>query len=458
MIYYLCANNKNVGDLFSMYGVRLAVGLKGRERFLEVGDRALDRSLSRIGSSDSVIIGGGGILKDYFVPCWQTLLKHQSVTKFKMYLFGIGVCSFKNRDTLMPDELLHRIASASERVFLRPPIPGPMERYENVHTTCCPSMLYMSQFAEEHDHEKPVLLYASHRRLVGPDKDDQVRTILRTVCSDNDYLYDEVSHSTSVCRDTIARYAGADIVVSTRLHGYIFGHSMRLRTVAITNDHKIDGYAAMLGQPRPIEIGDISYETLNRAIRESTPLRREYLSSLLHEIKNIGQKIATHIKYPGKFLKDQPANDGLDWSERQRVAVEMSRALDFDTVYDLGSGECHLSQAFQSKEYVAYDLANNSSYGNEVNIIDFDKEMPEVKDNSICFCLGLLEYIGDLRRFVGNLSSFRYVIFSCTDRNKRKMVRLFEKKRFRFIEHKPTYKYPPSQNVFLVEPERRKAA
>jgi hypothetical protein len=72
-------------------------------------------------------------------------------------------------------------------------------------------------------------------------------------------------------------------------------------------------------------------------------------------------------------------------------------------VGDLGAGNQRLLPALEGKlasfDYHAYDLHPQSK---DVRWIDVEREMPS-RDFDVVFCLGLLEYLRDLDRFVSRL-------------------------------------------------------
>ena len=88
MIYYCCANNLNIGDYFSLLGVKDAVGLSGDEIFLERRKVSLAKKLNGLSSNDLLIIGGGGIIKDNFRKYWVDILKYKKKKNMKFIYLG----------------------------------------------------------------------------------------------------------------------------------------------------------------------------------------------------------------------------------------------------------------------------------------------------------------------------------------------------------------------------------
>ena len=294
MIYYCCANNLNIGDYFSMLGVKEAIGLSGEEEFMELRDEPFSDFISSLEENDILIVGGGGLFKDYFEKYWKDIIFHQKMRKFSLYLFGVGVCDIKNKSisTVISNEFINEIIMISNSSFIRAPLPI---RNIKVVETCCPSVLYVQKnYSSEEIPSQEKLLYVNHRGLVGKEKSKQIRGILQKYCSNNNLTYSEVNNiakNPDEIRDMMDEYISSKIIVTTRLHGYIIGRSVGKRVVAISNDYKIEGFADLIGDPVPLESHTLTEEILLEEIDKCKQIDLEKLSQMIEDINNKGYQI-----------------------------------------------------------------------------------------------------------------------------------------------------------------------
>jgi polysaccharide pyruvyl transferase WcaK-like protein len=257
MIYYCCANDLNIGDHFSMLGVKDAVGLSGKEIFLERRKVPLAKELDGLSSNDVLIIGGGGIIKDYFRKYWLDILKYKKKRNYKIYIFGIGVCDHKHvsKSTVFEERLIKEIINNSKISYLRPPIPIKDHR---IKETFCPSMLYIyNKYKNNNIPIKNQLLYVSHAGLVGKNIDLKIIKLLKEYCKEKGLSYFQVSNiarNKDGVESIMRKYLSSKIIVTSRLHGYIIGRSLGKKVVAISKDHKIEGFASIIGDKNPIDV------------------------------------------------------------------------------------------------------------------------------------------------------------------------------------------------------------
>lgn len=294
MIYYCCANNLNIGDYFSMLGVKEAIGLSGEEEFMELRDEPFSDFISSLEEKDILIVGGGGLFKDYFEKYWKDIIYHKKRHNFSVYLFGVGVCDIKNKSisTVISDEFIDEIIMNSNSSFIRAPLP-----IQNIKVveTCCPSVLYVQKnYSSTEQSPQEKLLYVNHRGLVGKEKSNQIRGFLQTYCSNNNLIYSEVNNiakSPDEIRDMMDEYISSKIIVTTRLHGYIIGRSVGKRVVAISNDYKIEGFAKLIGDPDPLDAHTLVEDILFEEIDKCKQINYEKLNQLVEDINHNGYQI-----------------------------------------------------------------------------------------------------------------------------------------------------------------------
>jgi hypothetical protein len=297
MIYYCCANNLNIGDHFSMLGVREAVGLSGEDLFLERRNGPLSAKLDSMSSKDSIIIGGGGIIKDYFKKYWIDILKYQKKRNYKLYLFGIGVCDHKyvSKSTVFDEALIKSIVNNSAISYIRPPIPIDDRR---IKETFCPSMLYVHKKYGKQVSLGNKLLYVSHAGLVGKGADTKIISLLKDYCKEYKIEYSQVGN---IARDEesvsriMKKYCEANLIVTTRLHGYILGAALKKRVVAISKDYKIEGFASIIGDPTPVDLKDVTNDVLIERLEGCRAITDDKLLKCLEKINAKGSKIKRFI-------------------------------------------------------------------------------------------------------------------------------------------------------------------
>lgn len=238
MIYYCCANNTNIGDYFSMLGVRELVNMPGKEIYMAGNPKQFDSEISRLKKDDILIIGGGGLLKDHFSKYWEIILNYKKKNNFTFILFGIGVCDLKGQKTIINSNLLQDIMDNSKSLFIRPDIPEIL-RVKAVETFC-PSNYYFSKF-KKNISENNYILYIDHEKLIGKENNNKIKNKIINYCNLNNKKYINISNNE--LNNIYDIYNNAEFIFSTRLHGLILGHAVEKRVIAISNDYKIEGYS-----------------------------------------------------------------------------------------------------------------------------------------------------------------------------------------------------------------------
>lgn len=299
MIYYLCANNINIGDYFSMLGVKHSVGLPGNEIFLEKSSISLPERLKLFKKTDVLIIGGGGILKDYFEKFWIEILKFQKKIGYKIYIFGIGVCDHKDvsKSTIMNRDIIFEILNVSKINYIRSPIN--FLKSDKIEETFCPSMYYVyDKYLKLAGSEKNQLLYVSHESLVGKNKDLEIINNLQEYCKKNNLLYTQINNiakNQNAIDFMMENYLSSKIIVTTRLHGYIIAKSLGKKVLAISKDNKIDGFAKSIEDPIPLNLNELSYEILSKSINSLKITNQLKIKNIINNIKQNGININKSI-------------------------------------------------------------------------------------------------------------------------------------------------------------------
>src|SRR5688572_7481757 len=111
MIYHVFANRSNIGDWLSAKGIQKLL------RPLEITECLCDEpfldetfeTLAMATSLDLIVIGGGGLFMDYFVPFWERFLPISKRVPF--CIWGVGCCDIKHENSLPPIDLLQTVIS-----------------------------------------------------------------------------------------------------------------------------------------------------------------------------------------------------------------------------------------------------------------------------------------------------------------------------------------------------------
>lgn len=248
-LFHIYANNINVGDQFSALGIKslLPKDLNIVNLYWERGYYKRTRqALSSLNEKDLVIIGGGGLFKDYFYGLWELLVR--KVKKKSLIIWGVGVCDNKKRETLLPEDLLDEVVKKSIAIFVRDeytksiiPVNGSM-----VEVVGCPSVFIVDKWKIK---KTRYLLHVVHPDLLGEEMMNWRREC-KKMAKVMDLAYVESNHLASVNPfmrlGSITRlkkyYCGAAVVVSSRLHGVIFGSALGKPVIPISGDNKIEGY------------------------------------------------------------------------------------------------------------------------------------------------------------------------------------------------------------------------
>jgi polysaccharide pyruvyl transferase WcaK-like protein len=252
MIHHVFANRSNIGDWLSARGIQQLLAPYPVVEHLcdEPFVAATLAALSTTSVEDLIVIGGGGLFMDYFVPFWQGFQSIASRTP--SCIWGVGYCDLKLEPSRPPQALIEQIAtrcrlcvvrdelthSALARCALPPPVP-------------CPSLVAVDEPAQQGFG----LLHVDNYTTAGADVYEAMDAHSRAFAGRTQRPYwttnNRIPAGSEAARAAVlARYAAADIVLSSALHGCIFAVAMGRKVLAVSGDRKIEGFmqAAGLGQ------------------------------------------------------------------------------------------------------------------------------------------------------------------------------------------------------------------
>jgi polysaccharide pyruvyl transferase WcaK-like protein len=249
MIHHIYANRSNAGDWASALGIQsLLCGVQVKEHFCDRPFvRGTIKALRAAGPGDLIVVGGGGLLMDYFAPFWEALLELPADAA--LCLWSPGLCDLKAEPS-RPDPILMRevVARAAlchvrdglTRDFLGgDPLPPPV---------LCPSLAFIAP----HEPGRGIL-HVDNYTTVGAEAFDRMDGIARAFGARGRFPFRRTNNRlegrpTRAGLETILElYRASHIVLSSALHGCIFAAAMGRPVVAVSGDRKIDAFMSAIG-------------------------------------------------------------------------------------------------------------------------------------------------------------------------------------------------------------------
>jgi polysaccharide pyruvyl transferase WcaK-like protein len=296
MIHHVFANRSNIGDWLSARGIQSLLTPQPIVEHL-CDEPFVDETLNRLaltGPADTIVIGGGGLFMDYFLPFWQGFREIAGRTPF--FIWGVGYCDLKREMSRPPAELLTEIINQSRFCSVRDEL---TRRYlPECHLpppSACPSLCVVQPAREG----GCGVLHVDSYDNAGPD-----------VYAFMDACALRFAESTQrPCRKTnnrigqhheltatLQRYALSDVVLSSALHGCIIGLAMGKKVVAVSGDRKIESFMQLVGLSEWIcDLTEVKRvpELLDRILEQ--PTRQSCLNDLRERNKNIARRVLTTL-------------------------------------------------------------------------------------------------------------------------------------------------------------------
>src|SRR5690242_10004990 len=119
MIYHVYANRSNIGDWLSAKGIQKLL------QPLPIVECLCDTPfvnetmevLSKATNDDLIIIGGGGLIMNYFVPFWTAF--RNVADRVPFVIWGVGCCDLKSEQSLPSVNLMQDIIGRSRLCIVR---------------------------------------------------------------------------------------------------------------------------------------------------------------------------------------------------------------------------------------------------------------------------------------------------------------------------------------------------
>ena len=249
MIYHIYANQTNIGDWVSAKGIQSTLkGLDITELFCDAPwiDQTFEK-VAQAGPDDLVIIGGGGLLMNYFDNFWKGLAGLEKLPT--LVVWGVGVCDLKQESSTGLTPTICSVFKRAAKVSVRDEITREAEGHDFVpDPMICPSVLAIAP--------EPVksrgVLHVDNYTAVGGEVFDFMNETCQLFARTTDRAFDRTNNRIDRARaDMMAacldRYSAADVVVSSGLHGCIIAAAMGRKVVAVSGDRKVDGFMQGIG-------------------------------------------------------------------------------------------------------------------------------------------------------------------------------------------------------------------
>jgi polysaccharide pyruvyl transferase WcaK-like protein len=249
MVYHIFANRTNIGDFLSARGIQKLLSplpiteCLCDEPFIE----ETRQILSNATTDDFVIIGGGGLIMDYFIPFWEMF--SQFVDRIPFFIWGIGCCDLKNEHSLPPHALIENIFNRSELCIVRDDITK--SYLANCHIPepiACPSINIVKPL----ENKEPGILHVANYSTAGAQVYEVMCAQAQKFAAEKNIIYRETNnridqYSQEELDKILLRYKKSNLIISSALHGCIIGLAMGLKVIAVSGDRKIDAFMKSIG-------------------------------------------------------------------------------------------------------------------------------------------------------------------------------------------------------------------
>jgi polysaccharide pyruvyl transferase WcaK-like protein len=302
MIYHVFANRSNIGDWLSARGIqKLLSPLEITECLCDVP--FIDETMQQLASAtekDLIVIGGGGLLMDYFTPFWEAFQPVAARVPFTIW--GIGYCDLKLEYTLPPGNLITSIINKSKLCIVRDELTRSHLPNCNLYEPIpCPSINVIDRVSIIGKD----ILHVDNYTTAGEVAYEAMCTAGKDFANQHKITYRQTNNritkdSEKELQQILSLYRQSGYVLSSALHGCIIAVAMGLKVLAVSGDRKIEGFMESVGlQDWVLDIGEL----------EKIP---EYLEKLhlqnsgnldIEKIQKKNQQVAEAIKDIYAFLQ-----------------------------------------------------------------------------------------------------------------------------------------------------------
>jgi polysaccharide pyruvyl transferase WcaK-like protein len=248
MIYHVYATKSNIGDWLSAKGIQsLLKPVEVHELFCDSPYVEETLSvLSKVTPQDFIVIGGGGLLMDYFEGFWEGFRSIANRVPFA--LWGVGCCDLKRENTSVSKDLMTGIVRQSRLCVVRDRLTWDFFTNKSLPDPVpCPSLSVI----ERREGPGRGLLHAAHAGIVDPETHQEICGILKELAGKSGRPYWEtrnrIEPKARNLQLELDKYRNSDVVISSRLHGCIIAVGMGNKVIALSGDRKIDHFMDSAG-------------------------------------------------------------------------------------------------------------------------------------------------------------------------------------------------------------------
>ena len=249
MIHHVYANQSNVGDWLSARGIQsLLAPLPVTEHFCDepfVPETLA--ALSKARPDDFIIIGGGGLFMDYFVPFWEGF--RHIAARVPFAIWGVGCCDMKRTQSGAPTKLLSETVQRSGLCVVRDELTrDQLSGCELPPPVICPTVVAVP-FTSGGEKR---LLHVDHYDNVGAEVYERMVAVAEAFAERTGRSYRQTNNlipagHNGALKKTLDLYASADLVVTSRLHGGIIALAMGRRVLVVSGDRKVESFMRAAG-------------------------------------------------------------------------------------------------------------------------------------------------------------------------------------------------------------------
>ena len=258
MIHHVFANKSNVGDWLSALGIQALLGCPVTEHLCdEPFVPTTLAALKQAQPDDLIVIGGGGLFMDYFVPFWEGF--REIAHRVPFCIWGAGYCHMKREDSRPPTALIEEILSLSRLCVVRDELTREyLSASARAKVVACPTM----NMIEPHGFGLGVL-HVDAFDNVGEANYEAMEATGKAVAEETQRPFHSINNlipagDRKALADVIARYQQADLILAGRLHGCIIGLAMGRKVLAVSGDHKVESFMEAAGlRDWVIDLGDV---------------------------------------------------------------------------------------------------------------------------------------------------------------------------------------------------------
>ena len=247
MIHHVFANRSNIGDWLSAQGIQALLPDEPVEEHLCDEPFVTDTlaALAELRSDDHVIIGGGGLFMDYFLPFWEGFASLAEQLAFTVW--GVGFCDLKHEPSRAPSGLLRSILDRAGVCVVRDELTRDLLERPSLPVVPCPALNALAAAPPGHG-----LLHVDNYTTAGETVYEAMDGYGQEFAARTRRSYRQTNNrieagSRQALDSVLERYVQSDLVLSSALHGCIIAVAMGRPVLAISGDRKIEGFMSQVG-------------------------------------------------------------------------------------------------------------------------------------------------------------------------------------------------------------------